>query len=509
MLSTRRLTRNIEFIIYVTKPFPSGLGSYIAVTTKKRDISGLSRSDKLALYDALQEKKRRARLEKPPYNPNPGQLPVHESRALDRFVFTGNGGGKTTLAVQEAVWAAQGHNPITGEFYKVPARIIVVLDNPSKVEDLWLLEMRKWFDVTKWAFRKRGKNYINQIQMPNGSEIIFMFHLQEDLTFEGIEAQNLIVYDEPPPRRVFIALKRAGRTKGHRTRHLMIGTPISAAWLREQIYEPWSKGELPDVECFKYGTDVNKGNLAEGWIEEFSRHMTEKEKRIRLQGEFFDLEGLALAHLFDRNVHIIEPFDWPKNWPCVVSIDPAQAKPHVACLMGVDPNENYYYISEFSLRAPAPQFARELRNWYNAYPIKDIICDSLGNTAQTGGEGMKSFIEVLNDYGVRARATRYDDKDDERWIDLIQNALYVPKEGTNIPKLRIFKGNTGIISDIEHVQWMKFKNEDIYKPKLDISKKDFLATVKYAFSAHLSYQNARARIYSAEGAVNWRDRSTY
>lgn len=475
----------------------------------KQDITKLNRNDKLTLYDALQEKKRRDRFKKPPYNPNTGQLPVHTCNALDRFVFSGNGAGKTTMATHEAVWAAQGYNPITKDFYKVPARIIVVLDNPSKVEDLWLKEMRKWFDVEKWIFRKRGKTYVNHIQLPNGSEILFMFHLQEDLTFEGIEAQNLIVYDEPPPRRIFISLKRAGRTKGHRTRHLMIGTPISAAWLREQIYEPWAKGELEDVECFKFGTQVNQENLAEGWMTEFARHMTEKERRIRLEGEFFDLEGLALSHLFKRETHVIPKFDWPKNWPCIVAIDPAQNKPHVACLLGSDTKDNLYYITELALKCAPEEFARKLRNWYEDYPIRDIICDSMGSAPQTGGRGMDSFIEVLNDHGVRARATRYDDKNDEIWITRIQNALYIPKKGIDIPKLRIFEGNKGIISDIENVQWVKYKNEEMYRPKLEISKKDYLAALKYALSANMSYSKPRARIYKVGPSVNWRDRSSY
>jgi hypothetical protein len=78
------------------------------------------------------------------------------------------------------------------------------------------------------------------------------------MSFESIEL-DFCVFDEPPPRYVFIAFKRGGRKKNRTARFLIIGTPISAAWLRTEIYEPWSKGELPDAECFRYGTVVNQG----------------------------------------------------------------------------------------------------------------------------------------------------------------------------------------------------------------------------------------------------------
>lgn len=125
---------------------------------------------------------------------------------------------------------------------------------------------------------------------------------------------------------------------------------------------------------------------------------------------------------------------------------------------------------------------------------------------------MASFIDVLNECGVRARATSFRDKDDERWIEMIQQVLAIP-EGSEEkpPRLSIFKGNRGIVSDIENVQWQKFKNEDIYKPKLDISKKDYLATLKYALATRIGYSGTtgRARTWRAQGGVNWRDRSKY
>ena len=129
------------------------------------------------------------------------------------------------------------------------------------------------------------------------------------------------------------------------------------------------------------------------------------------------------------------------------------------------------------------QFAAHLKKWYSGYQITDVVVDCLGSQEGTGGEGFKSFIQVLNEEGVRARATTYDEKQDDAFIARIQDALVIPDGG--IPKLRIFSGNFGILTDIKNVTWVKYKGLDEYKPKLDISNKDYLSCLKYALASNL------------------------
>jgi hypothetical protein len=455
----------------------------------KAQLAAMSREQKQGLLDAIAEKKRRLRDAKPMYAPNAGQGPVHQSKAMLRAVFSGNGAGKTSMACQEAMWAADGFNPATGEYTPVPSRVYIVLDKPEKVEATWLPELRKWFNILPEQLVKAGKPYINRITRDNGSFIQFMFHEQEALSFESIEG-DIFIFDEPPPRHVYIGLRRAGRTKGRQARYLIIGTPLAAPWLRTDIYEPWSRGEMPDAECFKFGTAVNETNLADGYIEQFGSVLSEKEKRIRLHGEFFDLDGLALSHLFDRAIHMRprSDFAWEKTNPCVVAIDPHPNKKHVAVLLGAD-KYGLTYIKEISAKATPRDFARMLKAWYKDFHLIDVVCDSLGSADMTGGEGFKSFIEVLKDEGIPVRATTYKDKLDEDWIQRIQECLQIPLEANNfgqkLPKLRFLEGNPGIVGDVETVQWVKIRNADEYKPKLDISQKDFLACLKYALATNL------------------------
>lgn len=465
----------------------------------KLDLSKYTHAQKLALFDLIEEKKRRLRERKAVYKPNPGQVLVHKSTAKERWVTSGNGSGKTALACCEAIWALEGWNPIKEEFTQTPCRIIVVLDHPEKVTDVWLNELQKWknFNPEK-NFKQRGKPYVSQIIDDKGSELIFMFWQQEETLFESIEADG-VIFDEPPPRKVYIGLKRSLRKPGRKPWILGVGTPIKSAWIRKEIIEPWSKGDLPGVECFRYGTSVNQAHLAEGWIQDFSRALSEKEKRIRLEGEFFDLEGLALAHLFRRDVHIIPEFEWEYSNPVVVAIDPHPSKAMVACMIGVDDKGQLYYLKELSLKLPARQFAKKLKEWMEGYRVVDIVCDSLGSADSTGGEGFKSFIQVLKECGVRVRATTFEDKSEEAFIERIRDALLIPEEednlGRKLPKLLIVEGNWGIISDVENVSWVKFRDIDMNKPKLDMVNTDHLSAAKYALATNLTPMKGKAHSY--------------
>lgn len=456
-----------------------------------------TRTEQEELLLALEEKARRELRRKPPFLPNEGQLPVLSSKKLIRLVTSGNGSGKTVLAVNEGVLTMQGFNPYTNQKLIVPNKVIYVLDKPNKVADKIWPEMKKFYDTSTWETHKDGTPGIRRISMPNGSEMLFMFHDQDPMSFESIDGYGIVIYDEPPPRHIFIALSRGGRSKGFKTRHLFAGTPIgsNSAWLRTELLEAWKNGDQ-DIDVFNFHTSVNAINLDDGYIETFSKRLSEKEKLIRLSGQWSDLDGLALAHLFNPKVHVLpSAAQWDKGNPCVVSIDPHPSKAHVAMLLGVDRDDRLYVLKELSIKMLPREFARELRRWYATYNVIDIVCDNLGSAELTGAEGFLSFIEVLKQEGVRVRATRYDEKVDAEWIQRMQDALLIPDKpdqyGQMLPKLRIMPDCRGTVSDIKNVQWLKVRNIDEYKPTLDISNKDYLACLKYALAQGLSYNKPR------------------
>lgn len=454
-------------------------------------MAPLSKEEKLRKLELIQERKRRLRRAKSVYVPNKGQLAVHKDRSTIRLVQSGNGGGKTALGANEAIWAATGWNPITEQTTKVPAKIVILLDSPEKVTDVWLPELKKWYNVDEECEQhKHGKPYVNELVFKNGSRIIFLTHLMEPLRFEGMELDYLIA-DEPFPRPIWVALTRGARTKGSKPRFLLVGTPLGQPWMTEQLWNAAQKGERTDIGCHRYSTAVNEKNLAEGYIEQFSKNLTEKEKQARLEGRPAHLDGLALAHLFKREQHIVDPFEWPRGKPVVIAIDPHYNKPTTALMVGATGDGRIYVIKEFKSTSTPRIMSTELKAWMDGYRVLEIVVDSLGNTPMSGGDGNRSFIEVMNANGVRCRATSYEDKSDEEWIHRIRDVLAIPDEhdnwGRKIPKLAVVSTCTGLITDIENVTWLKYKGLDEWKPRLDISNKDHLSCLKYALACNIDY----------------------
>lgn len=459
----------------------------------KEKLAKLSKQQKLDLIDAIEEKKRRAKEARKAFVPNSAQLPIIQSLATKRLVIAANGMGKSALACNEVLWAAHGYNPITGQHYPVPADIVVVLDSPAKVGDVWIQEMRKWIPLKDEQTHKDGKPYISRITFDNGSEIKFMFHLQEALSFESLEL-DFVAIDEPCPKWIWIALLRAGRKKNRTARFLLIGTPLGAPWLK-QYYSDWQKGLFPDTEFFRGSTEANRANLADGYIENYAAHLTEREKATRLHGEFFSAEGEALSGLFSRHRHIINPSDMPagyEQWPAALAVDSHTSKPTYACILIAGPDGQLYYAAERAAKETARQFAAFIKsNWMIKYNIVDMIIDSAAGSDMTSGEGFRSFLDVCRSEGVLVRPTSYEEKSDEDFLSRIQDALFIPDGGE--PKLKILSNCPGIINDVELVAWKPIKNTEMYQPKLEISNRDHLATLKYALATNLTWSNARRK----------------
>jgi phage terminase large subunit-like protein len=460
----------------------------------KEKLLTLTKEQKLKLLDVLEEKKARKKRERTAFVPHEGQISIVKSVAKIRMVTAANGSGKTALAVNEVLWAAQGYNPITNKYTKVPATIYVVLDSPEKVQDVWIKELKKWAVIEEEQLHKMGKPYYTRITFPNGSNIRFIFHLMEPLAFESIELDWCFL-DEPPPRELFIAMLRGGRTKGFEARYMLIGTPLAQPWMRI-FYEEWEKGLHSDTEFFKMSTAANSANLNEGYIEAFSRHLTDREKATRLHGDFWSTDSLALASVFKRQHHVVPAASLPadyKTWPAVIAFDPHTSKPIHACLLLAGPDEQLVYEAEFKQKMLPRDVAKWMKlEWMSKYHVLDIISDSSGQADFTGGEAFKSFLEVMRSEGVLARATSYNEKSDEDFLTRLQEALYIPEAGAS--KLKINNTCLGLIKDIENVAWKPIKGTEDFQPKLEIGNKDYLACLKYALAANLTFESAKRKI---------------
>lgn len=472
----------------------------------KIEYSKLTKEQKLNLIDAIKEKKTRLKKRSNHYTPNVGQLERHKSLKRIRVDASANGSGKTASAVKEAEWAARGTHPYRPNL-PVPSKGIIVLDKPEKVADRWDEEIKKWMDSSDLVERKNGKPYVNEIVHPNGSTWHFMFHNQDPESFESIEA-DYIIYDEPPPRHIWVALSRSLRRVDNAW-SMIVGTMLTQQWIYRELWKPWSEGKKPDVECFRTSVEVNRKHLGSKWIEDYKSILTEQEKKVRLEGHFGHFAGLALSD-FSRSTHVVDTYVWPKNWPCVLAVDPHPNKAHHAILLGVTKFDQYVILKELSSGRAPKDFGEQLANFIKGYRVVDQVCDSIGATPTSGGWERLSFIEVVNKTpGVRLRTTTYREKSEDAWILDIKELLRLDKcqyFGRQVPGIIAFSNCVGTIDDFETVTWEKYRNTNEFKARLSMGSKDFLSCVKYAIATRLCYTN-RSHIIQKNRPTSYGGRS--
>jgi hypothetical protein len=434
----------------------------------------MNREEKIKFLQALEEKKKRKASIGTAFKPNTLQSDVLKCSKPEVYLFCANGVGKSALLTNKLHWSANGYNPLTKQFSQVPTDIVLVLPTPEKIDDI-IKEYRKWNRLEDEQLHKDGKAKVSRITWPNGSRCIVMTHEVSDFKAEGIE-MDVLLFDEPPPRRLYVALTRGGRKKGRKLEVLMAGTPLSAAWLKSDIYVPWQEGKLPNVEIFRANTDVNKENLAEGYIESFSSRLTDRERKMRLEGEFGDEEALPLANLFNKDTQVQDVQKLiTKDWVFALGVDPHTSKPHTAVLIGVDEKNQMYVVKELAAKVPPREFAKSLRKMCEGLYVVDVLCDSAGQAEMTGGEGYKSFIQICQEEGLRIRPTSFRDKSDEEFILRLQDS---------IPHVIIDTKCVGVLYDIFNTKW-NISRDGVTKPKLDIRERDYLAAFKYALSCGL------------------------
>lgn len=372
----------------------------------KSNLKDMTKEEKIELYEALKEKDRRKKLKKNNFVPNSGQIIGIRSNAMARCNTSGNAAGKSTWAIHEAVWQCQGYNPITKEYNLVPTDVVVLLYQNRKSDSIWKLEMLRWFDIDEKQFKKMGTPHTQKIEFPNGSNIIFFSQESDPQAFEGISGYSLVVVDEPCLEWQFNSLFRGARNKGIKPKFLIVGTLIgpNSVWIRK-LQQRWAEGLEPDWFFIKTSSYVNKHNLADGFLEKFEARLSASERLVRIEGGASDLEGLALAHLFKRGTHVLPVAEFKPHYdmPCVIGIDPHTSKPNVAVLLGVDRNGLYYCIDEICTKVPAREYAQLLKPWVKQYRILDIVADCSGVSDMSGGEAYKSFIEILNEEGIKDR----------------------------------------------------------------------------------------------------------
>ena len=300
------------------------------------------------------------------------QIHAFNSTARRVIIQGGNRSGKTEDGAAIVAHAFLGTHPTRKNI--VPCIIKVFgEDFGNHIASTILPKLLKFIPPSAIAQKKKNeRGVIVKIVGINGSIIDLMSYDQEVTKFESFDA-DLAWFDEPPPYEVYEAVRRG--LIDRQGSMLFTMTPLREPWIYNTFYVPYMEGALKDTAIFELRSDCNP-YISEEEIEDLKKEWDEETIKTRIEGKFRHLSGLI--YTFDRTVHLIPYFDWPKEWPVWMCIDPHPKKPHAITWLGVTPRDQLVVIDELKAACTIAELAVKIREkeTKNRYRIVDRLCDT-------------------------------------------------------------------------------------------------------------------------------------
>jgi len=341
-------------------------------------------------------------------------------------------------------------------------------------------ELKRWAPPGEYETKKNEQGVEYYWTWNNGSTFTIMCYSQDDDLFESFRAQAAWL-DEPAPKKKFDGIARGLLLD--RGKIIMTMTPLKEPWIldelilsgRKDVYidegnildnealyreevELLKQLKLSDHQIQRYFDLIlyddkekqkpvsDKGYRAEEFLRQnvpeelhdgiyklkilkFIREIDPVEVPPRVFGRFKSLIGRVLKE-FDTNIHWIEPFEVPTDWPVVAMIDFHLSKPQAISYWAVSPQDIHFCVDEkwenLSAEEIADDIIRKVKT--KAWNIKDAFIDPLskGDTAyikNRAGDVRDSFSIIYEKLAPHGITLQVASKDKVSGIKNIQSRL--------------------------------------------------------------------------------------
>lgn len=386
------------------------------------------------------------------------QLAFHQCKKRNRWVFGGNRSGKSQCGAVEVVWLARGNHPYKENKKNTEGWVVSlsqqVQRDVAQEKILYYLNTDWIIDIVMQTGRKDSpkSGVIDYILVKNVfggiSKIGFKTCDQGREKFQGTSL-DYVWFDEEPPYDIYLecrmrVLDRVGEIFGTMT-------PLKGlTWVYNQIY----LNESNDPEIWYEEIEwADNPFLDKKEIDSMSRILSSDDLESRRYGKFTAHGGMVYSE-FDQSIHVIEPFDVPKEWYDKISIDPGLHNPLSCHWYAVDYDGNVYVIAEHysagqTLEYHANKIIEQCKalGWHtNFNGSYDCLIDSAAN--QKTLSSPKSVADLFIEYGLNVNTNV--DKDLFSGISRVKSYL---KNVNGETKLFIFKNCVNMIREIKGYWW--------------------------------------------------------
>jgi len=401
------------------------------------------------------------------------QEEFHKSKKRVRLLLASNKVGKTYGAIEESLQLTFGTHPYTK--MPVPNRGRIVGTDLEKgiEEDVWgIYKILMPASELSSEPRKYSGGQVKKVCYKNGSTVEFMSYEQDDGLFEGGEG-NWCLFNEPPPRKVFVATVRWLMKRGGII--FIAATPLWEAWLYDELF--LKQGPNPDQpDVFQINAYENPYLSDEG-IKSLVDATPEDEQEARIFGAFKHLTGLVYKEF--GNVHRIPAFPIPKDWTRGMVHDYHSRTPCALLWYAVDPSGNIYLYDELKVDKTIFEIAELIKMKEKLEYGRPVPTRRIDNIAATPDRNTKkSPMREFRDAGEKLKwplAFRTTTKNHSAGYDAVHSYLKVKNGKPGIYFLEENVPNT--IASMLHFQWADMSGEK--EKTLDSIHAHFADDVRY------------------------------
>ncbi len=274
------------------------------------------------------------------YDPHPTQARFHASPATYRAFVGGFGNGKSLCGAAEMLLNTQ---ELPGSKW-----LVARYDWSSLANTSWQMLL----DITPKGFISHATNKPPFIQFANGS-VIYGYNLkrrskaqQRSLQLSGAWIDE--INEDGITEEHFLEL--IGRCRSHKGAGRIWGTgnPAGRNWVYQRFFahqvDPHAK-KWPNHEGFRATTQENT-NLPERYLQSMRDNYDEEWLSKFMEGDFDVFEGQILDN-FRSDIHVIEPFPIPREWPRFRALDHGLTAPTACIWIACDFQGRMYIYNEY------------------------------------------------------------------------------------------------------------------------------------------------------------------
>lgn len=176
-------------------------------------------------------------------------------------------------------------------------------------------------------------------------------HVFQSGHFDGV------LCDEPPPREVWLGIKRGlvtGESRGW-GKAIICGTPDQEAfgWIFDELYSRAGNlgGDDPTIWATDFSIYDNPGNSSDA-IDRLRSGLSEEEQEAIIYGRFRHIVG-RVYKTFNERLHVqswdplVLPNGEASSWPIIMVCDPAARRPWAFVWLALDPEGGLHVVDEW------------------------------------------------------------------------------------------------------------------------------------------------------------------